>query len=139
NASVFGAAPIFTVPSRDGPFPELTYRTGQMNSTDYTVGLRYTPTASLALRASFGTGFLPPSVMQIASGEALVTTAQQASFLFSGFSGGAALDPKRGNTPAYVGQSIIGVSGGRSDLKPELSESWSAGLILTPQLVPGLR
>ncbi len=110
----------------DGPFPELNYTTNRLGSTDYTLGLRYMPFADVTLRASFGTGFLPPSLTQVAQIESL----QSSSFN---------TDPKRGNTSVYVDTPFTNFNGGGPGLRPEQSESWSAGMILTPRIAPGLR
>ncbi len=115
------------VASREGPFPSLTYTTGRFGSTDYTVAVRYAPLEDLTLRASFGTGFLPPSVTQVAPS---ITTYN--------FSLGLS-DPMRGDTNSYVGESFTYVSGGSANLQPETSESVSVGMIFTPRVLPGLR
>ena len=90
------------------------------------VALRFKPGKSLALRASYGTGFLPPDISQLT-----------ASFVDSPVIGGNGLtDPRRGNsavgtyTPTY---------GGNPNLKSETSRTWSAGFILTPSQIEGLR
>jgi outer membrane receptor protein involved in Fe transport len=116
-----------SVPSADGPFPTLQYSTNELSSTDYTVGLRYRPVRDLTLRASYGTGFLPPSVAQIAS------TSQIFTF------GLGILDPKRGNSDAFVGDPYTFIQGGNPNLRAEQSESFSAGLIFTPRFLVGLR
>ncbi len=99
---------------------------GEVASTDYTVGLRYAPMQDLTLRASFGTGFLPPSISQ------LVPIVTSASFSLGN-------DPKRGGTPIYVGTPYVWLLGGNLDLKPEQSESLSVGLIFTPRFAPDFR
>src|SRR5262249_32663229 len=93
------------------------------NSTDMTLGLRYVPVAGLALRASYGTGFLPPNTAQLAQ-----RTLATAIFGVN--------DPLRGGTPAGGGDVLLD---GAPDLDPEDSKSWSAGIILTPSKLPGLR
>ncbi len=115
------------LPSKEGPFPLIVNSTSRFASTDYTLGLRFVPSRSLTVRASFGTGFLPPSILQISSRENIF------NFPFG------LTDPKRGNTDTYVGQPWAFILGGSPDVKPELSESLSAGLIFTPMFAPGLR
>lgn len=92
-------------------------------SVDPTIALRWTPVQDVAVRVSYGTGFLPPALNQISS---------------SSFFGvvGAYTDPLRGNTPLGP---IAYRFGGNPALRPEQSESWSAGLIVTPSALPGLR
>ncbi len=116
----------YEVSSIDGPFPMLEYATNRLSSNDYTLGVRFSPLPDVTLRASYGTGFLPPAVTQIAPNEIL--------FPFS-----LGLDPQRGNTSMFVGVPFRYVFGGNPDLKPETSESWSAGVIFTPDSIPGLR
>lgn len=114
-----------TVPSREAPLSEVTRSRNDVHSDDYTLGLRYSPLSDLILRASYGTGFLPPSIAQIAA-----TTVP-------GFNV-TVVDPKRGNvSTTYTGVTVT--SGGNPDLQPEESESWSFGLVLTPRFVPDLR
>jgi outer membrane receptor protein involved in Fe transport len=102
-------------------------RTGtQLSSTDITVGLRYEPIEDVTLRASYGTGFLPPAVTQLASFSTNTSGTQLAATI---------IDPLRGNTSVTVPY----VTGGNPALLPERSKSWSAGAIFTPRLAPGLR
>lgn len=125
TSSVAGYSVI--VPAREGPLPSFVYTTGKLASTDYTLGLRFAPSEDFMFRASFGTGFLPPSVSQIAY------TDRVYPFPFG-------LDPKR--SPGGV----IGVpdyitlrDGGNPDLLPESSRSFSAGVIVTPRFLRELR
>lgn len=106
------------------PIPPYSYSTSAVGSNDYTFGFRYQPTADLTLRASVGTGFLPPSLAQIA------TSQYQGNLYLS--------DPKRAGIPG-LSQQIIVTFGGSQDVKPEYSTSFSAGLIYAPELLPGLR
>src|SRR5690606_29074298 len=87
------AANSFLLLSREGPFPDISdsYDTNRLQSTDYTFGVRFRPFESLALRVSFGTGFLPPGLTQVSRTET------------SGWTSNLGQDPKRGGTPAYVG------------------------------------
>jgi iron complex outermembrane receptor protein len=75
------------------------------------------------LRASYGTGFVPPTVMQLAP-NALGNTS------------GGATDPRRGNTALGAYQTL---SGGNPALKPEHSKSWGGGVVLTPHWLPDFR
>ncbi len=124
-----GTAPNFrSVPSLQGPFPEFARHTGEVASNDHTVGVRYMPFQDLALRASVGTGFLPPSVSQVVSN------------VFPAFSFGSfGTDPKRGGTQMDANGSFDYIYGGNPDLQPELSDNLSLGMIFTPRWAPGLR
>ncbi len=113
------------IPSRDAQPAQVGLITNDVASTDFTVGLRFSPVESLALRASFGTGFLPPSIAQLFPSVAPATSIFVA-------------DPKRekvrrGYFPVHV------TRGGNPDLTPEESESWSAGAVFTPATLPALR
>jgi outer membrane receptor protein involved in Fe transport len=116
--------------TREGPFPESTYFTNKVSSTDYMAGLRYSPTPDLVLRTSVGTGLLPPSLIQITPSVTEQTLALPLEAINPP-------DPLRGNTPLSVPR--MQVSLGNPNLQPETSKSWSAGLILTPRAVQGLR
>ncbi len=106
------------------PFPDLDRRTASLSSSDYTLGFRYAPSEDIAFRASYGTGFLPPSVAQI-------TPSMRVGNLF-------ATDPKRGGLFSST-PNVTQISGGNPDLDPEESTSLSIGVVLTPRIVPGLR
>ena len=98
--------------------------TNKFDSIDFTVGVRYEVSDDLLLRASYGTGFLPPSVSQIFPDE-----------FVPGFVVG--FDPKRGGeSPGLVDTVRFA---GNPDLLPEESESWSFGAILTPRFLPEFR
>lgn len=109
-----------------GSYPdgEIVSNTTEVQSTDPTLGLRYRPMQALTLRASWGTGFLPPSVNQLVPSDPY------------DFPAGLWTDPRRGNTPL---PEYLQFTGGNPNLTPEESESWSAGLIFEPGFAPGLR
>ncbi len=111
-------------PDENGPRPEPAEVTGKLESTDYTVGLKYMPLADLSIRASYATGFLPPTLNQL-YGFPPITLPM---FL---------QDPLRGNTRSFTPFSFF--YGGNPDAKPEQSISESIGLVYTPSFVPGLR
>lgn len=93
-------------------------------SVNPTIALKYQPFDSLALRSSYGTGFVAPDVSQLAQSISA--------------SPNTIIDPRRGNTVTTlpVGQVL---QGGNPNLGPEESESWSVGLLWTPPFVAGLR
>jgi outer membrane receptor protein involved in Fe transport len=106
------------------PFDVDTFANTHLSSFDPTIGVRYQPIADITLRASYGTGFLPPTL------GSLVRSAPSFPIDYG------LTDPLRGDEA--VGP-ITHVAGGNPDIRPEQSESWSAGLILQPHFVPGLR
>jgi len=124
TADALASTALITLAGPDGPFPSVSYVERSYSATKATAGFKYAPSPDVAVRASWGTGFLAPSLSQLRIGPtAVVNTALS--------------DPKRGNQPTTV--SSIRLSGGSPDLKAEDSESVSGGVILTPRFLPGLR
>ncbi|MBX7121934.1 MAG: TonB-dependent receptor [Opitutaceae bacterium] len=119
-----GDRTTITVPSPDGPFPTLSMFDRKFQATKATVGLKYTMTADLTLRASLGTGFLPPTLIQLSPGTSINTAA-------------SVTDPRRGNVPQVIAP--LTLTGGDPSIEPEESESTSAGLVFTPRFLPGFR
>lgn len=117
--SVEGSTAFAT--SASAPVTRVSNKT---SSTNPTIGIRYEVNRDAALRASYGTGFLPPSVTQLIANAPVTAT-------IAGL-----VDPRRGNQT--LGSFLL-TSGGRADLGPEKSESYSIGAIATPGLLPGLR
>ncbi len=103
--------------------PVLVRSTAKYDSTNPTVGFRYKPSADAMLRVSYATAFQPPS-----------SSALQAPRL-SDTPNTTILDPRRANAPTLV----YTLSGGNPGVKPETSDNWSGGIVLTPRRVPGLR
>lgn len=96
----------------------------QTRSVNPTVAIRYQPLKDLVIRTSYGTGFVPPTVGQLAP-------SISASPL-------TVIDPQRGNMPTTLEVGRV-LQGGNPDLDPEESKSWSMGFVLTPRFAPGLR
>ncbi len=118
-----------SIPSADGPFPDVPYQTNKVAGHQYTLGMRYVPARDLALRVSYGKGILPPSPLQLS--EALLPTEYIEFFGLT--------DPKRGGLPV-TGANVESFSlVGSLQLRSERSQSWSAGAILTPDSLPGFR
>lgn len=101
----------------------------EFTSVDPTIALKWSPLEDVAARISYGTGFLPPALNQLVSSSSI------------GSVGPWYTDPLRGGTPAGDNPSgpYTHVTGGNPSLQPEESESWSAGIILTPRVLPGVR
>ncbi len=128
------------VPRRDTVPAGLTMAKNDAVATDLTAGIRWRPIEDLVLRASYGTGVLPPSVNQIASGLPTSLPPSTAAVL-------RLIDPKRGGslvgldvngTPIPV-SSIGFTQGGNPRLRPEQSKSISAGIVIIPRFSPGFR
>ncbi len=108
---------------------DAVFGLNKVHSTDYLVGLRYKPVRDLTLRASYSTGFLPPSVGQITS-DTFVMPVTNWPYL----------DPKRGEI--LIGDAngdLTVLPSGNPNLKPETSKSLTFGAVFTPSFVPGLR
>lgn len=117
------------------PSDPVVRRSNRLTSADSSLAVRYQPVSDLTLRASFGTGFLPPSVNQLVPFSYQETAASLAFYASTyGFT-----DPLRGNEPVGGGQSVTTLVAGNPDLGPEESATWSAGIVLTPGIAPGLR
>lgn len=93
-----------------------------VDSTDPTFALRYQPVEDVTLRASFGTGFLPPTVAQALPSNTPGTVTVN--------------DPQNGGASVTVSNVI---TGGNPGLEPEDSETRSFGLVFTPRFLDGLR
>ncbi len=121
--SIRGSQTVFA-PSQTTSIGTATPAT-RLHSTNPTAGLRWTPVEDVAIRVSYGTGFLPPNVTQQSPRGTAPTSANSAY-----------LDPRRGDTP--IGITLVR-NGGNPDLEPEESESRSAGIIFRPRWVQGMR
>lgn len=96
----------------------------EISSVNPTVALRYQPSADVAIRTSYATGFVPPGVGQLAPSLNTVPI--------------TLIDPRRGDTPTTLDAGQV-LQGGNPDLNPEESRSWSLGVIVTPRFAEGLR
>jgi outer membrane receptor protein involved in Fe transport len=95
----------------------------EATSVNPTVGLKYQPLQDVFFRVSYGTGFAPPAINQLATNAPVA--------IATGFT-----DPLRGNQTTGVPNLYMG---GNPDLTPEESKSRAAGLVFTPRWVQGLR
>lgn len=89
------------------------------------VGVKYAPIRGLTIRASHGTGFVPPDVTQLG------TPTRTEDYI------SATPDPKRGNTVSPLPMTYI--YGSNPNLEPEHSETTSVGIIVEPVVLPGFR
>ena len=97
------------------------------NTTNPKIGLRWVPTKEILVRASWGTGFLAPSLYQLYNGNV------------SGVSAPGLSDPLRCPTTNDTIDCFtqFGVTfGGNSALKPATSDQYTVGFVLEP--TPGL-
>lgn len=89
-------------------------------STTPKIGIRYVPVKGLTVRASLGKSFKAPTFLQLYQARNL--------YLFNASSLGSA-----------GGGTALLSTGGNRDLKPERSQSWTAGADYMPAEVPGLK
>jgi len=94
------------------------------NTTNPKVALRWQPFQSFMVRASANKGFHAPEFLQLYSGE------------IEGLLNNAAADPelcpKNPGNPDYCAVKFNTLSGGNKNLKPEKSESFTLGFVLSP-------
>lgn len=110
--------------TRDGSDDSPSHVGFREDSVEPTVGVRFRPFLGLTFRASYATGFVPPDIVHLMP---LLSSTQIGFFL---------TDPKRGDE--FLGNVVVH-RGGRNDIKPERSISKSAGMIIAPPWLPGLR
>ncbi|MFA6115212.1 MAG: TonB-dependent receptor [Sphingomonas sp.] len=140
-------------PNQPAPLPESAYTapcpqvgaapafaTTRNSSTNPTIAIKWGVDKNLTFRGSYSTGYRPPQLNSVISFDA----GGAAGSLLAGKTIVNVTDPLRGNE--RVGQSLLGLFqilparlGGNPNVDPETSRSWSAGAILTPTFVPGLR
>lgn len=87
------------------------------------LGIIYAPVPDLSIKGSWGRSFRAPTLYQQYSA--------QASTLYTAAS--------RGGTGYAPDATVLYVSGGNANLKPERAESWAATLDYQPHQLPGLR
>lgn len=104
-----------------GESTEATHSSFRSNNT--TIGLRQRIARAVWLRASWGTGFLPPSAPQLAAPRSRI------------FPEGSLIDSRR---PLQPTGRVHFRAGGNEDLAPEESESWSFGINVSPPRPAGL-
>jgi iron complex outermembrane receptor protein len=86
------------------------------------LGVMFRPVSDLLLRGSFGTSFRPPSLYELRSPRLTAANVPLS-------------DPARNNMLTSVSL----VVGGNPNLQPIEADSMTAGFVLTPSAVPGLR
>jgi iron complex outermembrane receptor protein len=103
------------------------------------LGLMYNPVKPLLLRASYSQGFRAPSILELYQGQRQTTF--QAVDPCNGGGGsrvGCAGIPTTYNQNQFGSGTIAGITAGNSRLKAETADTFSLGLALTPETVPGL-
>lgn len=103
------------------PTTPVIRATTARSSSNPTLGVKYRPASFVLLRASYGTGYLPPALSQIVATSSVLANAT---------------DPKRGNE-TILNATLL--SGGDPSLRPEKSESIAFGAVITVPAIPSLR
>ncbi len=88
------------------------------------LGVEWSVTPGLLLRASYGTSFRPPTLFELNQPRVVLTGAQ------------TVIDPRR-NNEVYVIDTLI--LGGNAALDPEEAKAFSAGFVVTPRWLNGFR
>jgi iron complex outermembrane recepter protein len=99
------------------------------NTTNPKVGLRWTPTKEVLVRASYGTGFRAPTLSDLYTPQRLGQTNGVYNDLLGCIRRGS-IDNT--TNPDYCGIQPDKQRGGNRDLKPEKSKQFSLGLVLEP-------
>lgn len=108
------------------PTALTTRYTNHWNSTDPTIGIRFEPIRDIAVRGSYGTGFLPPSLTDLVPSQTILQD----------FTANAVVDPRRNGEAVQI---VEVAYGGNQNLRPEKSQSYSFGVILKPRWLETLR
>ncbi len=98
-------------------------------TTAETLGLRFNPLNGVMVRASYATGYLPPRPSQVATVQFWEGFPENPSDL---------VDPLRGD---LIGSKtdVINSTAGSPKVKPEKAVTLSAGVVVTPPWIEGLR
>ena len=99
-------------------------------TTAETLGLRFSPLDGVMVRASYATGYLPPRPFQVATNVFHYEADPEGALGFA--------DPVRGDQIGSKADVAL-KDGGSPDVKPEKARSLSAGIVLTPSWIQGLR
>ena len=121
------------------------YNTTFGRSLTYKAGLDYAINDDFRLRGNHSTGFRAPQVKELYAGQASTSpTGTDPCATNGNFHSSAAcmldfqlsgLNP--GTSPPTITQ-LPGILGGNPNLKPETSNEWTFGTVVTPHWVPGL-
>jgi outer membrane receptor protein involved in Fe transport len=117
-----GTASITLLPAPATP-PVIRNNPAKYKSTKPTAGFSYKPIDDVMVRASYSSGFVPPSY-----GQLLLNPTPSTNLT-------TVVDPRRGNT----GRAVPTLSGGNPDLTPEDSKTWNVGVIIAPKSIALLR
>ncbi|WP_322965067.1 TonB-dependent receptor [Sphingomonas fuzhouensis] len=106
--------------------------TTRNSHTDPSVSLLWSPVDGVTLRGSYTTGYLPPQLNQLVR----LNLDQIAVAVADSARGGEPI----GDTSLGFGIGFVpGFGGGNPNLRPEVSKTWTAGVILKPHFIDGLR
>lgn len=95
-------------------------------------GTAWRPLSWILVRGSYGEGFLAPQLYRVAQSTGTVTLpASTVALIYAGQT-----DLSRGNAP--ITGSLDQLSGGNPNLKPQLSDNWTYGVVVDVPQVKGL-
>ncbi|OUY07202.1 TonB-dependent receptor [Acinetobacter populi] len=100
---------------------ELKTADAKFSETSPTFGFRFAPNDTVMFRASYGEGFISPTVAQLGS-----TSLSDV--------GTAVIDPQTGKHT-----DVLTYTGGNPQLKPEIAKSINVGIVWKPDFIPNLR
>ena len=112
----------------DGALGERLDVNGAVRMTDYSTsgtvttwkaGVNYSPISDLQFRATLSRDIRAPSVNELFSG--------QSQFV------NQLVDPRDNSNPT-----VPLLTGGNPNLEPEISDAWTAGIVLRPSFIPGM-
>lgn len=92
------------------------------NVTTPKLGVVYAPVADVTFRASWGKSFKAPTFRQL-----YLTQRGQIDL------------PSYYSATGAAGDTVLQLTGGNLDLKPERAETWSTGVTVKPHFIPGLK
>ena len=116
------------------------------DSLTWKAGLNYQVSPDLRFRAGISTGFRAPQVKEIYGGnfQTFPSFSGDPCSVGGAYAGNTACNNaliKAGQVPTTFSsqiQQVAAISGGNTGLKPEKSNDFSVGTVLTPSFVPGL-
>lgn len=128
--SAFGQLPSEDVYADCPPIgTDMGVATTRNSHTDPSISARWSPVQDITFRSSYTTGYLPPRLDQLTRRAGTIYT--------------TARDPERGGEligiPGPNGYELPGFFGGNTTVEPESSRTLTAGVIVTPRFLTGLR
>lgn len=139
----YSGAPEYSPSSSSDHSTPAPWTSGSGSESKWTnvLGLRYKPVDDVLLRASYSTGFSPPTPAELLTPVSTTTNTQPSSGAYTGvpttspWSYSTITDPALGN----ASYSVPVKGGGNPAVGPETSVGATWGVVFEPRWVPGLR